>query len=61
MNSVGIRILPRRWLRFFCLDEFLILIRSGLSPFTELAAERKSVSSSNSVFVSEVDDCKRKP
>ena len=56
VDFAGLRLFPRRRLRFFCLDGTSISIGSALSPFTELAAERKSVSSSDSVLVSVVDD-----
>ena len=36
----------------------MISIGPGLSQFMELAAERKSVSSSKSMLVSVVDECK---
>ena len=58
VDSVGLRFLPRRRLRFFCLDGTSTSIGSALSPLTELAAERKSVSSSNSMLVSVMDDHK---
>ena len=56
VDFAGLRLFPRRRLRFFCLDETSISIKSALSPFTELAAERKSVSSADSVLMSVVDD-----
>ena len=56
VDFAGLRVFPRRRLRFFCLDGTLISVGSALSPFTELGAERKSVCSSDSVLVSVVDD-----
>ena len=56
VDSAGLLFFPRRRLRFCCLDGTSISIGSASSPFTELAAERKSVSSSDSALVSVVDD-----
>ena len=58
VDSTGLRFLPYRRLSLFCPIGVGKSSEFGLSPFTELAAERESVSSSNSMLVSEGDDCK---